>query len=297
MANVDGVSKSPVVRFLAYRQHEAARVEASNAMMAFLAGANMSAHLLQLTSGSKHLLGEVFPQVPHIGRFNLTSDAARAILLDAESHLGGMAVPYALAIHEDFLRTCLDLLRRAGLCTGRDTRPSMKEIHGKIEQATGQPFDAVSMAQFQVMRCLRNAIVHANGRAGTELFAEFLPRWTPEVERGWVKIAKRSPLELTDDERVDLRHGELILTLAVTRKLARQANAMLVTALPRDLWITLLIEDVMAAGGLAGNHAVRAKKVRGIARMYFGPVAFSKAEIMTALDRVAESEKAGALSC
>jgi hypothetical protein len=282
MANVDGVSKSPVVRFLAYRQHEAARVEASNAMMAFLAGANMSAHLLQLTSGSKHLLGEVFPQVPHIGRFNLTSDAARAILLDAESHLGGMAVPYALAIHEDFLRTCLDLLRRAGLCTGRDTRPSMKEIHGKIEQATGQPFDAVSMAQFQVMRCLRNAIVHANGRAGTELFAEFLPRWTPEVERGWVKIAKRSPLELTDDERVDLRHGELILTLAVTRKLARQANAMLVTALPRDLWINLLIEDGVASGKVDGNHTRRERDLRSLARLHYEPIAFTRAEISIA---------------
>jgi hypothetical protein len=279
------VTNSPVVRFLAYRQHEEARVEASNAMMAFLAGANMSAHLLQLTSGSKHLLGEVFSQVPHIGRFNLTSDAARDILLDAESHLGGMAVPYALAIHEDFPRTCLDLLRRAGLCTGR---PNLKEIHGKIEQTTGQAFDAVSIVQFQVMRCLRTAIVHANGRAGKELFTEFLPRWTPEAQRGWVKIAKRSPLELRDDERIDLRQGELILTLSVTRKLARQANAMLISVLPRDLWIDLLIEDVTAAGGLAGNHAVREKRVRGIARMYFGAVAFSRAEIMMALDRAEE---------
>jgi hypothetical protein len=158
----------------------------------------------------------------------------------------------------------------------------MKEIHGRIEQATGQAFDPVPMVQFQVMRCLRNAIVHANGRAGNELSTEFLPRWTPEVEHGWVKIAKRSPLELRDDERVDLRHGELILTLSIIRKLGRQANAMLVKALPRDLWINLLIEDGVASGQVEGNHTHRERGLRSLARLHYQPIAFTKAEISIA---------------
>lgn len=65
-----------VVRFAAYRSYEAARVEASNAMMALLAGAQLASHLLLLSDGSSQLLPAMYPRVPHIGRFNLTSDAA-----------------------------------------------------------------------------------------------------------------------------------------------------------------------------------------------------------------------------
>ena len=89
------------VRFADYRRYEAHRVEASNAMMALLAGAGMASHLLQLTHGSRHLLPEVFPQVPHIGRFNLRTEVARQILDAADTHLGAMSIPYALALHDD----------------------------------------------------------------------------------------------------------------------------------------------------------------------------------------------------
>lgn len=99
-----------VVRFPGYRDWEEKRVEASNAMMGLLAGAQLAAHLLKLTEGSNHLLPEVFPQVDHIGRFNLTTQEASAILASADTHLGAMSVPYALALHEDYLKTCLGLL-------------------------------------------------------------------------------------------------------------------------------------------------------------------------------------------
>jgi hypothetical protein len=272
---------------LAYRRHEAARVEASNAMMGLLVGANMSAHMLRLNAGSKHMIEEIFPQVPHIVRFSMTPDVACGILRDAESHLGGMAVPYALAIHEDFLRTCLDLLLRAGRCTSRNTRrPGLKEIHARIEQATGQTFDATAIAQFQMMRCLRNAIVHANGRAGRELADEFLPRWSSDADRGWVRFAKRSPKNLREDDVVDLRHGELLMALIVTKNLARQANRMLIDALPRQMWADLLVEDESASVGLDGNHIRRERKLRSLARRHYEALALTRAEIAEALDRM-----------
>lgn len=55
-----------VVRFADYRTYEAKRVDASNAMMGLLAGAQLASHLLQLTAGSERLLPEVFPRVRHI---------------------------------------------------------------------------------------------------------------------------------------------------------------------------------------------------------------------------------------
>jgi hypothetical protein len=53
------------VKYPQYRQFEAARIEASNSMMALLAGAQLARHLLRLTEGSNRLLPEVFPQVQH----------------------------------------------------------------------------------------------------------------------------------------------------------------------------------------------------------------------------------------
>ena len=127
------------VRFPAYRRYEARRVEASNAMMALLAGAGMASHLLKLTADSRHLLPEVFPQVPHIGRFNLTTEVARQILDAADRHLGAMSIPYALALHDDFLRDCLELLEKAGRCTPRAVAGagSLAAKHPLIERSTG----------------------------------------------------------------------------------------------------------------------------------------------------------------
>ena len=129
------------VRFTQYRSYEARRVDASNAMMALLAGAGMASHLLQLTRGSKHLLPEVFPQVPHIGRFNLRSELARKILDAADVHLGAMAIPYALAIHDDFLRECIDLLVTASACTAKQAAQAnpLAAKHPLIAQCTPGP--------------------------------------------------------------------------------------------------------------------------------------------------------------
>ena len=74
---VSVVSGGSIVEYLQYRQYEAARIEASNSMMALLAGAQLATHLLQLTEGSNRLLPEVFPQVPHIKRFNLTTGGGK----------------------------------------------------------------------------------------------------------------------------------------------------------------------------------------------------------------------------
>jgi hypothetical protein len=41
-----------IVKFAGYRQYEKVRIEASNAIMGLLAGAQIAAHMLQLTWGS-----------------------------------------------------------------------------------------------------------------------------------------------------------------------------------------------------------------------------------------------------
>ncbi len=183
------------VRFAQYRRYEARRVEASNAMMALLAGAGMASHLLQLTRGSKHLLPEVFPQVPHIGRFNLRSELASEILDAADVHLGAMSIPYALAIHDDFLRDCIDLLVVAQVCTGQAAQVPLAAKHPLIAQATRGVFNVDSLGQLTTIRLMRNCMIHEGGRADRTLLND-LASWTPSIEAGWVKLTGNNPRQM-----------------------------------------------------------------------------------------------------
>ncbi len=274
-----------VVRFAAYRQYDAVRTEASNAMMALLAGAQLASHMLQLTEGSERLLPEVFPRVPHIGRFNLTSEAARRILDAADTHLGAMSVPYALSIHEDYLKTCLGLLERGKrLPAGTAEKTKFYQQHRQVSWGTGGAFSAESLMQLETLRLMRNCTIHEGGRASQALVTQ-LRGWSAGAESGWVRLAKRSPRYLRVGAPVSFGHAELILTLAVTKGLAREANELLQPALPRSLWADLVVEDLISGD----PHVVRApdtlRRARGLARHHYAPLHLGDLEIAEGLAR------------
>lgn len=274
-----------IVRYALYRAYEADRVEASNAMMALLAGAQLASHLLKLTEGSDRLLPEVFPRVAHIRRFNLTSEAANGILVSAETHLGAMGVPYALAIHEDYLKSALKLLERAGTVRrGTAERSKLATQHRLIAEATGMQFDVTSLAQVDTLRHMRNCLIHAGGRASSALVSQ-VATWPTGTEDGWSRLAKRSPVHLSEGDPVEFAHGEMILALAVTKVLDRQVNEMLQVCLPRDLWSDMVVEELrdLNKASLRAPDALR--KLRGIARHHYSPLGLTEVELRSALSR------------
>ncbi|MDQ3030388.1 MAG: hypothetical protein M3R09_10270 [Actinomycetota bacterium] len=269
------------IRFAEYRRYEARRIEASNAMMALLAGAGMASHLLQLTHGSRHLLPEVFPQVPHIGRFNLRTEVARQIRDAADTHLGAMSIPYALAIHDDFLHECIALLDTAGKCTAKDMEQSARSLahkHPLIQRCTDGAFNADSLGQLTTIRMMRNCMVHAGGRADQRLIND-LASWTPGIEAGWVKLTGNNPRQLTLGDELAFGHGEMGLALAVTKVLAREANQLLQPTLPRDQWADMLIDDLVEAD----PHMLRApdflRRARGLAKFHYGALKLADTEL------------------
>ncbi|RZU14146.1 hypothetical protein EV645_5010 [Kribbella rubisoli] len=273
---------SGIVQLAAYRAFEVQRQEASNAMMGLLAGAQLASHLLQLTEGSDTLLPEVFPRVPHIRRFNLRTEAARSILQSADTHLGAMSVPYALALHEDFLKTCVGLLIRDGRAPSSAGSAVLAQLHDGIETATGQTFDADSIIQIDTIRLMRNATIHSGGRAHQAL-VDKVARWTPTAEAGWVRIAKKSLATIAVGDRVEFGHPELILTLAVTKSLGRQANVILRDSLSRTLWARLVIEDVLAEEpGNLNRHQLE-RKVAGKARRHYASLKLTDYELTAAM--------------
>jgi len=278
--------KHNVVRFVQYRLYDGKRIEASNAMMALLAGAQLASHLLKLTEGSDKLLTDVFPRVPHIERFNLTTEAAQGILIDADTHLGAMSVPYSLALHEDYLKTCLDLLGRGGCCTTRQAETAKAQRasqHAGIETATGGKFHPDGLAQVDTLRLMRNCIIHDGGRADGGL-VKAVTAWTPSTEAAWVKLTKRTLRHLQVGDRVQFGHGELLLSLAVTKSLAREANLLLQTALPRPLWAQLVLEDIrLTEPQFKGDSVQVLRKARGLARFHYRPLKLTDSELSAAI--------------
>ncbi len=264
-----------IVSFHEYRQHDLANTEANNAIMALLAGAHLAAHTLQLTEGSTRLLPEMFPHVPHIQRFNLTTPAARGLLADAEAHLGSMAVPYVLAIHEGFVHACLRLIGDTGTFKA-------SQMHNGIARRLPVNFGA-DLSGFHLARILRNCVIHNGGRVTERSVTELQRDVDPTHIARWTRITRRSPLKLRAGDVVELAHGEVVATMATTRQIARTLNEAMQPALPRATWARLLVDDVTVnePGHLTDQHNLR--KCSGYARHLYGPLALTTQEISTAL--------------
>ncbi|MEU3767900.1 hypothetical protein AB0E55_22850 [Amycolatopsis keratiniphila] len=267
------MSSPPLVRFPAFRHHETARKEANNAMMALLVGAQVSAQFLELSRGSSRQLSEIFPTIAHIKRLNLRPDDAQVILRGAEEHLGAMAVPQALAIHEGFILDCLSLLGA----------PSVKawEMHTVLAVKAGGSFDTELMCRFHVLREMRNSLIHRGGLADSWL-VNAITNLTPASEAEWQKLAGRSPLGIKVGDKITLRLGELVLALTTTQALGWAANRLLITAVPAAKWAEMIIDDHLEqTPGKLDPHA-RMQTILGLQRHLYSAVKVTKSELRAA---------------
>ncbi|MFL1903374.1 hypothetical protein ACJWDR_30355 [Streptomyces tauricus] len=276
-----GATMGIYVQFPEFRTHVAIKEEVNSAIMGLLAGSQMAAHLLQLTEGSDHLLAEVFPQIPHIKRFNLTTPAARSILNSADSHLGAMAVPYVLGTHEDYLKACLKLVERYnGVNLGSANIKSAAQ-HEKLQDNSASNFDNVSLEQFHLVRKMRNCTIHAGGAVNKPL-ENHSSKMSPAARAGWKSLAGYDPSFTEGQGSVHFGYRETIATLAITKNLARQANLILQESISRESWGKILMLDLDESGpGIPKDPHMRIRKVRGYARHYYSALKLSSKEIET----------------
>ena len=52
-----------------------------------------------------------------------------------------------------------------------------------------------------------------------------LTAWPADAEAGWIKLTGRSPRALAVGDTVTFGHGEVLIALAVTKTLAREATS------------------------------------------------------------------------
>ncbi len=273
-----------LVRYLRYREYEAQRTIANNSMMGLLAGAKLAAHTLTLTEGSKHRLQEIFPNVPHIERFNLQVVAAKYILDNAEDYLGTLAIPYALAIHEDLVMGMLQLANQASLLSNTTLgQIRSNTMHEEFERLSGTGFTPESLELFHLVRLARNAQIHSGGIASTSLVNRVAATSTTALSL-WEKITKQPFPPYAVGDRVELGLQDLIGTLAITKRLAEEANQFLQSVYPRSDWTNMVVDEWLPERK-PGNANQLVRQAQGVARRHYGALGFTNAEMTTALQR------------
>lgn len=272
-----------LVRYAEFRRLQVQRQEANTAMMALLAGSKLAVNTLGLTAGSELRLSQIFPQVAHIERFDLKTDRAQAILDHAEEHLSVMAIPYVLALHEDYMLHCNSMLVNAGKMSRSVLRGlTAKSMHEKFAARCGRAFSSESLELFHLLRAMRNSHIHQGGLANADL-QDARAALSPAAESLWLTLARAELPLFAVRDRVPLGHYQIIACLAITKFLSKEANVALQSVVPSTQWAEMAIADALADGvDLVGNPNQRFRKLKGFARRYYAAVSIPDSDLRSA---------------
>jgi hypothetical protein len=271
-----------IVKYRRYRDYEHQRITTNDTMMGLLAGSKLASQTLMLTAGSRLLLSEIFPSVPHIKRFNLNTETAQNVLNNAEDLLGILAVPQVLALHEDLIKDMLKLLKQNGASISLGDI-GMSNIHDKFEDATDTSFPPATVELSQLVRMARNEHIHNGGKARPVL-VDAIAATDPATLQVWEGITGTPFHTYQPNDPVHMGLSELIGILALTKHLAEEANQILQRALPTSAWADLAVQDWLVEGK-PGNPIQRFKRLQGVAKFYYKAISLSDDDLQAAQSR------------
>lgn len=270
------------VHFPDYRIYSASREEADNAMMALLVGSRLAVHTLRLTEGSTRVLSDIFPAVPHIRRFNLRTESARQLLLDADTHLGAAAVPYALAVHEDFVMTSLELLKTSGLALKKGKKAIRAwNMHEILFRTVGMADPQPTLSHYHLLRNMRNAQIHAGGAVSSDL-NDYVARMATSSVAGWQRLTGRAPVDIIEGTQITFTVGDIIASFAVIKELGRNINVGLQGAIPIPLWAQIVVNDYSSQTKNTKNSDSWMRSLRGYARNFYRPLGITADQLEAA---------------
>ena len=252
-------------------------------MAALLAGSRLAAHTLSLTAGSTATLAQLFPAVPHIDRFNLRSDAARALLDNADHHIASVAVPYALATHEDFVMAMLDFLKAEGRTLVSHGKPVKAwNMHTVLFETCGVVELADWMQSFHVLREMRNCITHEGGGASQKL-RDTIADMGADSRSGWERMNQGlAPETIEANGRLVLSAEHVFLAFAVTKRLGREINAALGKELGAEVWARAAVADYNAITAKVKNSSAWRRSLVGYVRQNYAASGVTEAGLEAA---------------
>lgn len=269
------------IRFPEYRSYTSSRVEVNDAMTALLVGSRLAAHTLSLTAGSSATLGELFPAVQHINRYNMKSDVAREFLSNADHHIASVAVPYALATHEDFVTDMIDILRGEGTALvthGKSIRAW--NMHTVLFESCGESISGEWIESFHVLREMRNCITHSGGEVSQGL-RKAIAQMGQDSRDGWARInSGKLPEDMEDTSgRLVLTSEHIFAAFAVTKRLGRDINALLGRSLSREKWAKIAVKDYASNTSKTKNSSSWRRSLLGYCERDYHPVCLTESEL------------------
>jgi len=260
-------------------------IQADNAVMALLVGAQLAFSSLSITQGSSVSLSAMFPAVRHIERFQLRPDRARRELGASEEHLARIAIPYALSVHEDYVTQVKDDLAGIPLPLAlRGRRWNAENMHAILMDALGQP-SLPDLTTFEALRRLRNSLIHSGGVVDAYV-EEGIRLLSPDALIRWEQVVGRPPGESIKGDTLDVGAGEVMLAFSTARHLSRVLHDATLSAFPASFWLTDCIRDFLRAHRetLRAGRLLRAK-LEHYAEKYYEDFAFTWPELFDAAQR------------
>jgi hypothetical protein len=175
-------------------------------------------------------------------RLNLPGDEVIAKMREAEAVYAAMAIPFHVAVFNDFLVTALEMMQSDGKAL--DAGPPHKLMLGPLREAlrdagVRMPYDQDKLMGYA--QKLRNSIVHDGGIARQGIL-DIWQGLSTQQRAIWGEDAGRAP-DLTAGKRVPLGPGEVRATLAATTHLGRALNDELRRMISRPRWLRIIVED------------------------------------------------------
>jgi hypothetical protein len=203
-------------------------------------------------------------------------------LLDAETHLGAAAVPYALAVHEDFIVTTLDLLKTSGipLQTGKKAIRAWN-MHEVAFRTMNTSVPQPALSHYHLLRLMRNAQIHGGGAVSPEL-QSYVPKITPKSVTAWQGLTGRAPADVIADAHITFTVGDIIASFAVIKELGRNINLGLQSAIPSTVWAKIMVDDYSNQTKNIRNSDGWMRTLRGYARNFYRPLGITAGELETA---------------
>jgi hypothetical protein len=273
----------PDILYPAYRNYVASRVGVNDAMAALLAGSRLAAHTLQLTAGSTATLAQLFPAVEHMRRFDLRSDDARELLKNADYHIASVAVPYALATHEDYVTETLDFLQAEGRTHVTHGKPIRAwNMHAVLFETCGETEPEEWIQSFHVLREMRNCITHDGGSVSQRL-RDAVAGMGAGARSGWERINRMKPPEdVEENGRLALTAEHVFTAFALTKRLGREINSLLGRQLDGATWARMIVQDFNAGSAKPRNSSGWRRSLIGYARKFYEAAPATEADLEAA---------------
>ena len=229
----------------------------------------------------------VFNAVPDLERLNLRVRDALPVIARAERSLVYMAIPYMLSVHHAYGVDCLRMVageEEDDSDGGGTEQIALSELHARFVAATGFPLSEDLLCLFDLLRVVRNRIIHYAGLRGSHLNQKW-HALSSTARGGWTKVSERDfPIGPTGEE-LPLSIGELIGTLMVVKQLGRAMNEAVQLAVPRARWARIAAEDFRAGSpnGL-GQRDTRLRRLTGFVDEHYAALRFSQEELEVTLE-------------